>query len=95
MQPLYDLLESLRLRWQNEVDTYNQFIAEETKEKWAWSKRYQKELNFWAAIPGYILGKYQSPSPWRWLQARSYAVSKIDNAINFEDILFRLKLGFS
>ncbi len=36
------------------VFSYNQFMAEETKRKWTWSKIYSKELELWAAVPPYI-----------------------------------------
>lgn len=58
LQPIFDLLEKLQTEWEKLLEVYSQYIAEESKSKWAWSKRYRKELTFWAAVPQYILGEF-------------------------------------
>jgi len=62
LQPLYDVAAALQLRWEQFNETYNQFLAEETKEKWTWAKRNRKEMAFLDAIPPYVFGKL----PMRW-----------------------------
>ena len=34
--------------------SYNQFLAEETKRQWTWSKRYAGELVLWKQVPPYL-----------------------------------------
>ena len=42
------------------AEDYNQFLAEETKDKWTWSKINKKELVLLASFPPYALGKQHS-----------------------------------
>jgi hypothetical protein len=57
LQPLFTLVAKLQQRWEAVGEAYNQFLAEETKSKWTWSKRNKKELALLAAFPPYTLGK--------------------------------------
>jgi len=57
LQPLFTLLAKLQQQWEEVGEAYNQFLAEETKSKWTWSKRNKKELALLAAFPPYTLGK--------------------------------------
>lgn len=57
LQPLFEFLSKLQQQWEAVSEAYNQFLAEETKSKWTWSKRNKKELALLAAFPPYTLGK--------------------------------------
>lgn len=55
LQPLFEFLSKLQQQWEAVSEAYNQFLAEETKSKWTWSKRNKKELALLAAFPPYTL----------------------------------------
>lgn len=57
LQPLYDLIAALQAKLDVLNEDYNQFIAQETKRKWTWSKRFAKELTFWQSVPPYLYCK--------------------------------------
>jgi hypothetical protein len=57
LQPLFNLIAQLQQQGEAISEAYNQFLAEETKSKWTWSKRNKKELALLAAFPPYTLGK--------------------------------------
>ena len=59
-QPLSDAIAALKQRWESMCEDYNQFLAEETKKKWTWSKRNRQELEFLAGFPGYAFGKIEN-----------------------------------
>jgi hypothetical protein len=54
LQPLYAFAAACQARLDQLNEDYNQFLAEETKRRWTWSKRNAKELVFWQAVPPYI-----------------------------------------
>lgn len=60
LQPIFDAIVLLQKRWEVLGDNYNQFLAEETKEKWTWSKKNKQELVLLAAFPPYALGRRNS-----------------------------------
>ena len=56
-QPLFDLIVALQKQLETVRENYNQFLAEETKKKWSWSKKNKQEAELLAQVPGYVLGK--------------------------------------
>jgi len=55
-QPLFDLYEEFQRHWMGLQEAYNQFLAEETKRRWTWSKRNKKEMELLQTVPPYVLG---------------------------------------
>ena len=58
MKPLFDLLEDLESKKQDLIETYEQYLAEETKLRWNWEKKNQKEIVLLRSIPPYIFGEH-------------------------------------
>ncbi len=80
-QPLFDLLSKLQEQWEAVGEAYNQFLAEETKSKWTWSKRNKKELALLAAFPPYTLGKKKKKTAEIYKLLQNLIVS-IDSNVN-------------
>ena len=57
LAPAYALAAALGQRWSDVNEAYNQFLAEETKKKWTWSKRNKKEMALLKTVPHYVFGK--------------------------------------
>ena len=60
LQPVFDAITLVQQRSEALAEDYNQFLAEETKDKWTWSKINKKELVLLASFPPYALGKQHS-----------------------------------
>jgi hypothetical protein len=58
MKPFFDLLEDLESKKQELIEKYEQYLAEETKLRWNWEKKNQKEIALLKSIPPYIFGKH-------------------------------------
>jgi len=56
MKPLLDLLEELERKKEDLIETYEQYLAEETKLRWNWEKKNHKEIALLKSIPPYIFG---------------------------------------
>ncbi|PSC67869.1 putative magnesium transporter NIPA9 isoform A [Micractinium conductrix] len=54
MQPLYDAWAVVKRKEEDLLESYNTFLAEETKRQWSWSKRYAKELEWWSHVPPFV-----------------------------------------
>lgn len=57
VQPLYDLYAASQQKRLEISEIYNQFLAEETKKRWTWSKKNKKELALLQAVPPFVFGE--------------------------------------